>query len=402
VRPRSTRGVTASGPVESPLATATTGPLTAGTSWPRPRVSWFRRVRDLERARDQGQVRRSGQRWTVAEWLDHWLENIARPNIRETSYSAYRVAVRRHLIPGLGQQRLDRLEPEHLEGLYRKIVADGGRPGRAHQVHRTIRTALGEAHRRGHVARNVAALTRPPRVQVDPVEPYNVDEVRSILTAAGRHAGIPMVPVGRSRWRSGYARARCWDWPGQTSTWTPVLFAFARRVTARHTSTAVTGPAEKRRAGAPSALSRTEWRGTPSRTLAGGWWVFRRRWSNCFRHRAEQEQWRASARQLWQDGGWVFTSLVGAAHPDSDYHRWKALLKEAGVRDGRLHDARHTVATVLLVLAVPERTVMGIMGWSSTAMAARYQHVTDPIRRKVADQVGGLLWAGERTGPDDN
>ena len=91
-----------------------------------------------------------------------------------------------------------------------------------------------------------------------------------------------------------------------------------------------------------------------------------------------------------------------AAHPDSDYHRWKALLKEAGVRDGRLHDARHTVATVLLVLAVPERTVMGIMGWSSTAMAARYQHVTDPIRRKVADQVGGLLWAGERTGPDDN
>ena len=70
------------------------------------------------------------------------------------------------------------------------------------------------------------------------------------------------------------------------------------------------------------------------------------------RHRAEQEQWRASARQLWQDGGWVFTSLVGAAHPDSDYHRWKALLKEAGVRDGRLHDARHTVATVLQVRGI--------------------------------------------------
>ena len=28
--------------------------------------------------------------------------------------------------------------------------------------------------------------------------------------------------------------------------------------------------------------------------------------------------------------------------------------------------------------------VMGIMGWSTTAMAARYQHVTDPIRRDVA------------------
>ncbi len=40
---------------------------------------------------------------------------------------------------------------------------------------------------------------------------------------------------------------------------------------------------------------------------------------------------------------------------------------------------------------------MGIMGWSSTAMAARYQHVTDPIRRTVADQVGGLLWADQRS-----
>ena len=39
---------------------------------------------------------------------------------------------------------------------------------------------------------------------------------------------------------------------------------------------------------------------------------------------------------------------------------------------------------------------MGIMGWSSTAMAARYQHVTDPIRRTVAAQVGGLLWAEQK------
>ena len=41
------------------------------------------------------------------------------------------------------------------------------------------------------------------------------------------------------------------------------------------------------------------------------------------------------------------------------------MLKVAGVRDGRPHDARHTAATVLLVLGVPERTVMGIMGWSA-------------------------------------
>jgi integrase len=87
-------------------------------------------------------------------------------------------------------------------------------------------------------------------------------------------------------------------------------------------------------------------------------------------------------------------------NPNTDYHDWKALLKEAGLRDGRLHDARHTAATVLAILAVPTPTAMAIMGWSSAAMAARYQHVLDTIRKGVADQVGGLLWDASKTTPD--
>jgi hypothetical protein len=34
---------------------------------------------------------------------------------------------------------------------------------------------------------------------------------------------------------------------------------------------------------------------------------------------------------------------------------------------------------------------MGIMGWSTTAMAARYQHITDAVRRDIAGRVGGLI-----------
>ncbi len=35
---------------------------------------------------------------------------------------------------------------------------------------------------------------------------------------------------------------------------------------------------------------------------------------------------------------------------------------------------------------------MGLMGWSTTAMAARYQHITRTIRSDVAQRVGGLIW----------
>ena len=62
------------------------------------------------------------------------------------------------------------------------------------------------------------------------------------------------------------------------------------------------------------------------------------------------------------------------------------------LRDGRLHDARHTAATVLLVLSVPDRAVMGLMGWSSASMAKRYQHITHQVRQDVAKRVDGLIW----------
>ena len=67
-------------------------------------------------------------------------------------------------------------------------------------------------------------------------------------------------------------------------------------------------------------------------------------------------------------------------------------LSEAKVRDGRLHDARHTAATALLILGVPERAVIGLMGWSTTAMAARYQHMVDAVRADIARQVDDLIW----------
>ena len=68
------------------------------------------------------------------------------------------------------------------------------------------------------------------------------------------------------------------------------------------------------------------------------------------------------------------------------------LLNHAGVRAARLHDARHTAATLLPVMGVDSRTVMALMGWSSVALTQRHQHVVDELRRDAADQMGQTLW----------
>lgn len=360
-----------------------------------------RKVHDLEKERDGGRVRRPGERWTVEAWLTHWLEHIARPNLRDTSFSAYRVAVRRHLVPGVGAHRLERLQPEHLEKLYRRMIDGGSRSATAHQVHRTARTALEEAVRRGYTSRNVAALAKAPRLSQEVIDPYTVDEVQRILKVAREERNSV-------RWafalalglRQGETLALRWsdvDWERRLLT--------VRKTRLRPAYEHACGGICGRRAGfcpqrrvTNAAVGETK--SAASRRVIA---LPRPLVELLSQHQLEQEREREVACQLWEDGGWMFASPTGMPlNPNTDYRRWKALLRAAGVRDGRLHDARHTAATVLLLLGVPERAAMGVMGWSTTAMAARYQHVTDPIRQDIADRVGGLLWAPERDDDEGN
>jgi integrase len=352
------------------------------------------KVRALEKLRDAGNAPKVGEKWTVARWLEHWLEHIARPRLRQSSFDAYRNAVHVHLVPALGKQRLDRLEPEHLERLYRRMIEEGARPGNAHQVHRTVRTALGEAHRRGHVVRNVAALARPPRVQPAPVEPFTVAEVQSLLSAAsaGRNSARWAIALALGL-RQGEVLALRW---ADVDLNTHTLRVRGTRLRPKYEH-GCGGDCGKQPGFCPQRRQLNEESGE-TKSAAGMRVVGLpdELVAMLKSHRESQEAERRHAGQLWQEGDWVFATETGRPiNPNTDYHAWKALLKAAGVRDGRLHDARHTAATVLLVLGVPERTVMSIMGWSSTSMAARYQHVTDPIRRDVARRIGGLLWADE-------
>lgn len=121
-------------------------------------------------------------------------------------------------------------------------------------------------------------------------------------------------------------------------------------------------------------------------------------------HVKQQEADRRKAADLWQEEGWVFTNGHGQpVHPKVDHDAWKELLRTAGVRDARLHDARHTAATMLLLLGIPSRAVMDVMGWSQASMTKRYQHMTPQLTTSIADQVGELLWSGSKDdqGGDD-
>ncbi|WP_033222222.1 tyrosine-type recombinase/integrase [Kitasatospora phosalacinea] len=357
------------------------------------RAEVTKKVRELEKKRDEGNVSKVGKKWTVASWLTHWVENIAALSVRPNTLSGYRVAVNVHLIPGLGAHRLEKLEPEHLERFYKKMQDNGSKPATAHQAHRTIRAALNQAVRRGHITRNVASLATAPKVDEEEVTPYEVEEVQRLLLEAGkrRNSGRWAVALALGL-RQGEALGLQWT-DIDLDEGTLWVRQSMQRPKYRHGCEGES--CGKKHAGRCPDRVRTNKQAAPTKSKAGKRLIgLPDQLIKLLRlHQEEQERERLHARQLWQEGGWVFATETGQPLiPRTDWDEWKRLLQAAGLRDGRLHDARHTAGTILLILGVPERIVMEIMGWSSTAMAHRYQHVTKRVRRDVAQQIGGLIW----------
>jgi integrase len=355
------------------------------------------KVRELERQRDSHTLTKVGERWTVEEWLEHWLVDIAKPALKDNAWDAYRIAVRVHAIPTLGKRRLDKVRPDHLKALYNKIIASGRSPSTAHQVHRTLHTAFDLAVESGYMPRNPATRKVAPKMRKVKVRPYQPDEIRKLIdTALEQFAGVRWIIALALGLRQGELLALHWSDVDLERGLITVNYSRPRPRYAHGCNP----PCGKKKAGwCPNKIRINPERGGTKSDASHRTIGLPAELTKLLRaHHAQQTEARLRAGDHWQDGNWIFTDLRGRPlNNNSDYHRWKALIETAGVRDARLHDARHTAATTLLLLGVSERAVIDIMGWSTGKMTLVYQHVTDGVRKDVADKVGAFIWGSSGT-----
>lgn len=329
---------------------------------------------------------------TVSGWLEHWLTTIAVQRIKPTTYQGYESKIRAYLVPQLGHHRLDRLEPEHLEQAYARLIASGLSPSTVLVCHRIISRALKVALQRKRVSRNVATLVDAPTAQTKQVVPLTVDEALRVLAAATgqRNAARWSVALALGL-RQGEALGARWsDVDLDTGTWH--VRQQTQRLAYRH--------------GCRGACRQQQPRHCPQRT--GGRTFTTPKTKRGQRviglppqlvdalraHRQEQVAERL-AGPLWQDHDLVFAQPDGQPYDGKqDWYRWKALLGQAGVRDARVHDARHTAATLLLAQHVPPRVVMEVLGHSTIAVTLNiYGHVMPEVVTAATSAVADVLWA---------
>lgn len=320
----------------------------------------------------------TGNALTVEAWLTYWLENIVSEKNRPNTVRTYRTYITRYLIPLLGHHRLDRLTIEHVESAWRRLMTEG-MPGKAdakplsstsaHQAHVILARAVKIAQRRGLVKQNIVSLAEAPSVRTQEIEILEEAQAKRVIAAAATKRNAARYTVAFSLClRQGEALALRWR----------DVDLDAGVIHVRHSLSRVTG------AGLQLGPTKSE---KGKRTIA----LPKPLLAELKAHRKAQTAERLAAGSRWVDGDYVFATQTGTPiDPKDDWRYWRDLLSEAGVPHVRLHAARHTGATMLLALGVPQRVVMEILGHSKSSMTENYQKRVDALHVAAADAMAAL------------
>ncbi len=97
----------------------------------------------------------------------------------------------------------------------------------------------------------------------------------------------------------------------------------------------------------------------------------------------------------WHDAGLVFTNEVGyRLSPNTVYHNYKRLVASIGLPEKRLHDLRHTYATMSIHTGNDIKTVQENLGHATAAFTLDvYGHVTEEMKRASAYRIESFIQA---------
>lgn len=125
----------------------------------------------------------AGEKQTVAQFLTAWLDNTARLSTRARTSERYAELIRLHIVPALGDVRLEKLTPQHVQQLLNAKSTAGLSPKTVRHIRGVLGTALARALKWGLVHRNAAALADAPRAIRHEIRAFTSDEARAFIDA---------------------------------------------------------------------------------------------------------------------------------------------------------------------------------------------------------------------------
>ena len=325
-------------------------------------------------------------RKTVGEYLEAW--QAGRPvgfGLRATTANTYRYQLQ-WAMPRIGHIKLRDLEPSHLRSLYRELLAGGGKGGKAlsvasvQGVHRCLHKAMQDAVEDGLLVRNpLDRVKRPTADHRREVACWEVADALKFLAAIReeRLYAMWLVFLTTGMRRGEVAGLR----------WKDVNLD-AGRIAVRNQRTCVNHEVVTN---------------DPKTSASSGTIAIDREVAAALRlHQLRRKEERLKAGAGWEDSGYVFVEPDGRPyHPQRITRMFQALSRDAAVPKVRLHDLRHTCATLLIEAGVPLKVVQERLRHASFATTADlYAHVSATMQQEAAKTIEALLVAAGKDAPE--
>ena len=312
------------------------------------------------------------ERQTLKEFLERWMTDCVTPSVRPSTLVSYDYQIRLHIAPQLGRIELTKLSPQQIQTYLNGRLKAGLSP-RTVKYHLSIlRMAIGQALRWNLVARNVAMLVDPPRIEKFEVQPITPEQARAFLQAVqGDHLEALFTVALSLGLRRGEALGLRWsDIDFQTRTLQ--VRQSLQRLQGELQITELKTKSSRRNLDLPEILV-----------------------NKLREHRTRQLEHKMQAGPNWQETGLVFTSRIGTpVDPRHVKRRLDPLLKQAGLPHFRVHDLRHFCASLLLAQGVPLKVVSEILGHSKIGITADlYTHVLPSVRKEAINLMDSILTA---------
>jgi integrase len=311
---------------------------------------------------------------TLNQYLDFWLESIAKQRVGGRTFDDYQVLLKLHVREKLGEIKLSDLRAAHLQKLYGELQTEkklGAR--RVRYVHSVISSALKKAVELDLIPRNVAKLVELPKQTKKEMDVLSEAECEMFLTAlhGERLAAMFSFALATGTRPEEYLALQWKDIDLEKGT------ATIRRVVVRL-------PKGNLQFCEPKTAKSRRKIPLPKSVI-----------NELRAHRRKQGEERLKLGSAWQNLDLVFPSEVGTPSTHSNITQvYKRVLRRAGLRTSlRLYDLRHTHATLLLKAGVNPKIISERLGHSTIVLTLDvYSHVLPDMQSEAVEHLETMLF----------
>lgn len=314
---------------------------------------------------------------TFAVYLQKWLAGKQAAGRRESTIAGYTNMVEKHLSPFIGDLRVQKLEPLHLETLYGQLRAKGLGPRMVQLSHVILYNVLKQAKRDGIVFRNVAEQVERPAVTPYEAAIWTGEQVVAFLTGIREHRWFLFYYFSVT---TGMRRGELLGLQWQDIDFEESRLSIRRNLTTAGRKVVMSEP--KTRSGRRMLYLTTE-----ALDLLKV-------------HREAQDARSSKLGEKWPGNGHVFVTQIGTTiRPIKMSREFDQLGKKMGMPRIRLHDLRHTNASLASRQGMPIKLLSERLGHSTPGFTAKtYQHLYDDQHREAAMTLAELTAKKKKVG----